>query len=78
MQGRVLKDDGERAILVGGPLDGREHQVDPDTGELVVVMDDGARHQYVSSRRVERRPDGRVLPVFEYRGREYPLRSPQS
>ena len=47
VQGRVLKDDGERAILVGGPLDGREHQVDPDTGELVVVMDDGARHQYV-------------------------------
>ena len=27
------------AVLVGGPLDGREHHVEPDTDELVVVMD---------------------------------------
>jgi hypothetical protein len=63
------------AVLDGGPLDGRQHQVDSDAAELLVVMDDGARHRYVASSRVQRCPDGRVLPVFEYRGRDYPLRS---
>ena len=63
------------AVLDGGPLDGREHRVEPDTAELLVVMEDGARHLYVASRRVQALPDGRVVPVFEYRGRDHPLRS---
>jgi hypothetical protein len=63
------------AVLDGGPLDGREHRVEPDTAELLVVMEDGARHLYVASHRVQALPDGRVVPVFEYRGRDYPLRS---
>jgi hypothetical protein len=78
VQDRILNADAGNAVLAGGPLDGREHQVEPGTDELVVVMHDGARYLYDASGRVELRPDGRVLPVFEYRGREYPLRSPQS
>lgn len=72
---RILNWDAGNAVLDGGPLDGREHPVEPDTTELVVVMDDGARHLYAACERVQRRPDGRLLPVFEYRGRDYPLRS---
>lgn len=75
MQDRIRNENAGDAVLVGGPLDGREHQVDPNTDELVVVMDDGARHLYSASERFELRSDGRVLPIFEYRGREYPLRS---
>jgi predicted alpha/beta hydrolase len=63
------------AVLDGGPLDGREHPVEPETDELLVVMSDGARHRYVASQRVQALPDGRVVPVFEYRGRDYPLHS---
>ena len=63
------------AVLDGGPLDGMEHRVVPNTAELLVVMEDGARHLYVACHRVQALPDGRVVPVFEYRGREYPLRS---
>lgn len=57
-------------------MDGSEHRVDPGTAELVVVMEDGDRHRYVATDRVEHRPDGRLLPVFAYRGRELPLGSP--
>jgi F0F1-type ATP synthase assembly protein I len=63
------------AVLDGGPLDGREHRVVSDTAELLVVMEDGARHLYVACHRVQALPDGRVVPVFEFRGRDYPLRS---
>jgi NMD protein affecting ribosome stability and mRNA decay len=56
-------------------LDGTEHPVQVDTAELIVVMSDGARHRYVESVRVQSLNDGRVVPVFEYRGRHYPLRS---
>ncbi len=63
------------AVLDGGPLDGREHHVEADTAELLVVMGDGARHLYVACSRVQALPDGRVVPVYEYRGRDYPLRS---
>jgi predicted alpha/beta hydrolase len=65
---------GDKALLDGGPLDGREHPVQPDTVELMVVMADGAQHRYVRSARVRAQPDGAVAPVFEYRGRHYPLR----
>ena len=75
VQGRILNADAGNAVLEGGPLDGREHQVEPGTEELLVVMEDGARHLYGACQRVERRPDGRLLPVFEYRGQDYPLRS---
>jgi hypothetical protein len=72
--GRTMKGNEGNAVLDGGPLDGREHRVEPDTTELLVVMEDGARHRYAACPRVQRRPDGRMLPVFEYRRREYPLR----
>ena len=65
----------DNAVLDGGPLDGREHRVESDTTELLVVMEDGARHIYVACQRVQALPHGRVVPVFEYRGRNHPLRS---
>jgi hypothetical protein len=63
------------AVLDGGPLDGREHPVESNTDELLVVMTDGARHIYAAGHRRQKLPDGRDVPVFEYRGRDYPLRS---
>jgi hypothetical protein len=73
--GRVLNENDGNAVLDGGPLDGREHRVEPDTAELLVVMEDGSRHLYVACDRVQALSDGRVVPVFEHRGRDYPLRS---
>jgi hypothetical protein len=75
MRGRTLNEDAGTAVLDGGPLDGREHPVESNTAELLVVMEDGARHLYIVCDRVQALPDGRVVPVFEYRGRDYPLRS---
>jgi hypothetical protein len=75
MPGHIRNGDSGNAVLVGGPMDGREHQADAIADELVVVTEDGARYLYVMSKRVELRPDGRLLPVYEYRGRDYPLRS---
>ncbi len=60
------------AILEGGPADGREHPVQVDTAELIVVMTDGAQHRYLASVKVQTLPDGRAVPIFEYRGRHYP------
>ncbi len=48
----------------GGPLDGREHQVEPDASKLLAVMEDGSRHLYVACPRVQALPDGREVPVF--------------
>jgi hypothetical protein len=67
--------DAYTAVLEGGPLDGREHPVQVDTDDLLVVMTDGAQHRYVVSERVRTLADGRVASIFEYRGRHYPLRS---
>lgn len=78
VEGRILYANAGNAVFDGGPLDGREHRVDPGTTELLVVMEDGSRHMYTACQRLQRRPDGRLLPVFEYRGRNYPLRSSQS
>lgn len=75
MERNIANEEAGDAVLDGGPLDGREHRVDPGTPELLVVMEDGARHLYVACDRIQALPDGRVLPVFEYRGRQYPLRS---
>lgn len=69
------RESGGTAVLDGGPLDGREHRVEPETDELLVVMTDGARHLYAACQRSQMLPDGRVVPVFEYRCRSYPLRS---
>jgi hypothetical protein len=66
------------AVLDGGPLDGREHPIEPDTDELLVVMTDGARHLYTACQRKQILPGGREVPVFEYRGRDYQLRSSSS
>ena len=73
--GRILNWNDGNAVLDGGPLDGREHRVEPDTAELLVEMEDGSRYVYATCNRVQKLPDGRVVPVFQYRGREYPLRS---
>jgi hypothetical protein len=73
--GRIINWDAGNAVFDGGPLDGREHRVESDTTELLVVMEDGARFLYVACDRAQALPDGRVVPVFEYRGRDYPLRS---
>ena len=67
--------DANTAVLEGGPLDGREHPVQVDTDDLIVVMTDGAQHRYVASDRVQTLADGPVASIFEYRGRHYPLRS---
>ena len=75
VRGPIRNEAPGNAVLDGGPLDGREHRVESDTTELLVVMEDGARHIYVACQRVQALPDGRVVPVFEYRGRNYPLRS---
>jgi hypothetical protein len=75
VRGRILNLNAGNAVLDGGPLDGREHRVEPDTAELLVEMEDGSNYLYVACNRVQKRPDGRVLPVYEYRGRDYPLRS---
>jgi hypothetical protein len=71
-------ESGTNAVLVGGPLDGREHRIEPGTAELLVVMEDGARHLYGAGPQEQTLVDGRVVPVFEYRGRDYPLRSSDS
>jgi hypothetical protein len=71
----VVNEKAPSAVLDGGPLDGREHQVEPSAAELLVVMEDGSRYVYVACNRSQALPDGRVVPVFEHRGREYPLRS---
>jgi hypothetical protein len=60
------------AVLEGGPLDGREHPIEIDTDELIVVMTDGAQHRYVASDRVQTLADERVVRIFAYRGRHYP------
>lgn len=75
MSERIMSGSSGDAVLDGGPLDGRVHRIEPNAAELLVVMEDGARHLYVASDRVQAFPDGRVVPVFAYRGREYPLRS---
>jgi len=69
------RSDANTAVLEGGPLDGREHPVQANTDDLIVVMTDGARHRYVASDKVQTLADGRVASIFEYRGRHYPVRS---
>jgi hypothetical protein len=60
----------EMAVLAGGPMDGREHPVQRDTDQLLVVMTDGQRHQYERSGMLEKLPNRRMAPVFQWRGRD--------
>lgn len=56
---QARSDGADTALLEGGPLDGREHPIEVDTAELIVVMSDGARHRYIESSRVQSRNDGK-------------------
>jgi hypothetical protein len=75
VRARILNENAENAVLDGGPLDGREHRVKADSAELLVVMEDGSRYLYSACDRVQRLANGQVAPVFEFRGRDFPLRS---
>ena len=61
----------EVAVLSGGPMDGREHSIDGETGELCVVMTDGQQHRYVRTDALQVLPDGRSALLFEWTGRYY-------
>jgi hypothetical protein len=74
-EGRIMNEAAGNAVLDGGPLVGREHRLEPDTAELVVVMEDGPGTFTLSPTEFQALPDGRVVPVFEYRGRDFPLGS---
>jgi hypothetical protein len=64
-----FKSEEGLAVLVGGPLDGREHAVEPNAGELLVLMTDGARHLYERTSEFQTLPTGRIAIVFRWRGR---------
>ena len=70
----VGSDRGDVAVLDGGPLDGREHRVDPNAGELRVVMTDGQQHLYARTDITQSLPDGRTALVYEWRGRRFGLK----
>jgi hypothetical protein len=57
------------AVLNGGPLDGREHPIEEDTGELRVVMTDGQQHRYVRTLERHALRGGRSALVFVWAGR---------
>ena len=61
----------EVAVLDRGPMDGREHPVEPSAGELLVLMTDGAQHLYERTSSVQALPDGRMAAVFAWQGRHY-------
>ena len=65
-----MPDEVELAVLNGGPMDGREHDVEPGALELWVVMTDGQRHRYRRTGATEARPDGRRARVFAWLGRQ--------
>lgn len=59
------------AVLIGGPMDGREHPIEGDTDELCVVMTDGQQHRYLRTDVVQALPGGRSALVFDWTGRYY-------
>jgi hypothetical protein len=61
----------ETAVFSLGPMDGQEHPIDDETGELCVVMTDGQQHRYVRTGQVEPLLDGRLAVVFDWAGRYY-------
>ena len=58
-------------MLNGGPMDGREHPVDSDAGEICVVMRDGQQHRYLRTQNVQVLPGRRSALVFDWTGRYY-------
>jgi hypothetical protein len=64
-------DLAEVAVLSGGPMDGREHSIEGETGELCVVMTDGQQHRYVRTDNFQVLPDGRSALVFVWKGRTF-------
>jgi hypothetical protein len=64
-------DVADMAVLDGGPVDGREHPIQSDSEELLVVMTDGQQHRYERTAQVQSLPDGRIALVFEWKGRWY-------
>jgi len=61
----------ERAVFRLGPMDGREHPIESDTGELSVAMTDGQQHLYVRTDEVQHLPNGQLGVVFVWTGRYY-------
>jgi hypothetical protein len=61
----------EVAVLSGGPMDGREHSIEGEAGELCVVMTDGQQHRYVRTGELQVLSDGRSALIFEWTGRYY-------
>jgi hypothetical protein len=59
------------AVLSGGPMDGREHPIQGETGELCVVMTDGQQHRYLRTDDFQVLPNGRSALVFEWTGRYF-------
>lgn len=52
-------------------MDGREHGVEPDAGELLVLMTDGAHHLYKRTSEIQTLPSERMAIVFPWAGRHY-------
>jgi len=67
----VGSDRVERGVFRLGPMDGQEHPIERDTGELSVVMSDGQQHRYVRTDEVRRLADSRFGVVFDWAGRYY-------
>jgi hypothetical protein len=59
------------AVLNGGPMDGRQQNVEDDTDELSVVMSDGQQHRYLRTDRAQPLPHGGLVLVFDWVGRYY-------
>jgi hypothetical protein len=70
----VGRHSADVVVLNGGPLDGREHLVDPGAGELRVAMTDGQQHLYARTDITQSLPDGRTAVVYEWKGRRFGLK----
>jgi len=61
----------DTVVLNGGPMDGREHVVEGEPGELCVIMTDGQQHRYVRTEDVQTLPGGQNVLVFDWTGRYF-------
>ena len=61
----------EVVVLNGGPMDGREHPMEGETGEICVVMTDGQQHRYQRTNHIHSLPAGGLATVFDWAGRSY-------
>jgi hypothetical protein len=71
MSSDVGSDRVATAIFRLGPMDGQEHPIKSDTGELSVVMSDGQQHRYVRTDNIQSLPDGQSGVVFDWAGRYF-------